>query len=164
MSYLTTFVLGASMTRTSNYIPQTLWDAITCPCPRCLLMSHKSSFVEDTQPENTSERYGQEHIIRIINFCKQVVSHRWRQLAQRPYTHCVWMGISAYFMICYTQLTSRGEKRIAVLCVYSMILILFHTTNNMMYNGSSGIWSSYPICLRRTIRLCWCGCVTGIEH
>ena len=27
---------------TSNYIPQILWDVITCPCPWYLLLTHKS--------------------------------------------------------------------------------------------------------------------------
>ena len=29
---------------TSNYIPQYLWDVITCPCPRYLLLVHMSSY------------------------------------------------------------------------------------------------------------------------
>ena len=29
---------------TSNYIPQILWDVITCPCPWHLLLAHKSSY------------------------------------------------------------------------------------------------------------------------
>ena len=28
---------------TSNYIPQKLWDVITCPCPWCLLLAYHSS-------------------------------------------------------------------------------------------------------------------------
>ena len=32
-----------SRARTSNYIPQILWDVITCPCPWYLLLAHKSS-------------------------------------------------------------------------------------------------------------------------
>ena len=32
-----------SMTGTSNYIPQILWDVITCPCPWYLLLALKSS-------------------------------------------------------------------------------------------------------------------------
>ena len=32
-----------SRTGTSNYIPQYLWDVITCPCPWYLLLAHKSS-------------------------------------------------------------------------------------------------------------------------
>ena len=31
-----------SMTWTSNYIPQYLWDVITCPCPRYMLLTIKS--------------------------------------------------------------------------------------------------------------------------
>ena len=30
---------------TSNYIPQYLWDVITCPCPWYLLQAHKSLYV-----------------------------------------------------------------------------------------------------------------------
>ena len=29
---------------TNNYIPQILWDVITCPCPWYLLLAHKSSY------------------------------------------------------------------------------------------------------------------------
>ena len=35
----------ASRAGTSNYIPQYLWDVITCPCPLCSLMSHTFSIV-----------------------------------------------------------------------------------------------------------------------
>ena len=31
-----------SRARTSNYIPQYLWDVITCPCPWYLILAHKS--------------------------------------------------------------------------------------------------------------------------
>ena len=31
--------------RTSNYIPQILWDVITCPCPWYLILIHKFSYV-----------------------------------------------------------------------------------------------------------------------
>ena len=30
---------------TSNYIPQTLWAVITCPCPWYLILAHKSSYI-----------------------------------------------------------------------------------------------------------------------
>ena len=30
---------------TSNYIPQYLWDVITCPCPWYLLLAHKSTYM-----------------------------------------------------------------------------------------------------------------------
>ena len=33
-----------SRARISNYIPQYLWDVITCPCPGYLPLAHKSSF------------------------------------------------------------------------------------------------------------------------
>ena len=33
---------SASRAGTSNYIPQYLWDVITCPCPKYLLQVHKS--------------------------------------------------------------------------------------------------------------------------
>ena len=32
-------------TETSNYIPQYLWDVITCPCPWYLLLLHDSSYI-----------------------------------------------------------------------------------------------------------------------
>ena len=32
-----------SSATTSNYIPQILWDVITCPCPWHLLLTHRSS-------------------------------------------------------------------------------------------------------------------------
>ena len=30
---------------TSNYIPQILWDVITCPCPWYLILVHQSSYM-----------------------------------------------------------------------------------------------------------------------
>ena len=35
--------MQVSGAETSNYIPQYLWDVITCPCPRYLLLAHKST-------------------------------------------------------------------------------------------------------------------------
>ena len=35
---------------TSNYIPQYLWDVITCPCPWCLLLAHQSSYDIEWDP------------------------------------------------------------------------------------------------------------------
>ena len=34
----------------SNHIPQYLWDVITYPCPRCLAVTHKSSYNVDSPP------------------------------------------------------------------------------------------------------------------
>ena len=39
------FQKQVSRVGTSNYIPQILWDVITCPCPWYLLLAHKSSYV-----------------------------------------------------------------------------------------------------------------------
>ena len=36
----------ASRAGTSNYIPQILWDVITCPCPWYLLLPHTSSYID----------------------------------------------------------------------------------------------------------------------
>ena len=38
-----------SKLETSNYIPQYLWDVITCPCPWYLLLAHKSLFVVNSK-------------------------------------------------------------------------------------------------------------------
>ena len=38
----------ASRAGTSNYIPQYLWDVITCPCPRYLLLVHRYSYINDS--------------------------------------------------------------------------------------------------------------------
>ena len=45
--YLWEFVCQKRVSRagTSINIPQNLWDVITCPCPRYLLLAHRSTYV-----------------------------------------------------------------------------------------------------------------------
>ena len=82
-------------TGTSDHIPQILWDAITCPCPWCLLLAHRSPCLV-TSIHCTiciilfKDYVGQKNCLNLYSFCSSwpnlASEISWRYLALRAGT------------------------------------------------------------------------------
>ena len=79
-------------TGASNYIPQYLWDVITCPCPWYLLLTHTSSIMAtEFDPLSCLQWHPSYHkVIQLVCF-----GYKWRG---------VWLG-KAIKAVSFTPLT-----------------------------------------------------------